>query len=77
MSMHAFEMNNPEDDETVDNRPGWLAIVISLLVLAALLASLILPVLRAERPRPTPLVVYSKPGTANGLSGFNLSLTNR
>lgn len=51
--MH-FEMNDPDDDDTVDNRPGWLVIIISLLVLAALLASLILPMLQSERPRPTP-----------------------
>lgn len=54
MSPNSPELFEPDDDETVGKRPGWLAVVISLLVLAALLASLILPVLEAERPRPTP-----------------------
>ena len=65
--MNHFDDDDYDDDDDDDEgasgpyRPGWLTILISLLVMLALIATLILPLLRSRiryrPPTPTPNIL--------------------
>jgi hypothetical protein len=56
ISENRYDDNEPDDNEPGRYRPGWLTIIISLIVLLALLASLFYPLLQVgfrRQPLPT------------------------